>query len=501
MNSENSKIQRKVSELVEDFVDGTIEPVELAELRKLLESSEEARQHFREHNLLSEMISACGLRDSAIGSADAPKKSAGHKQNVWPVRKPSAYRIAFAIAASLLVGMGLLTWFWNTQEASKTIAKQQDGPSRTTDNKPSTDSQLAVRPQSPDSPIAVLLDSTAAEWKTEGIGETSGIPLRKGWLELTNGTVVIRFNSGAVVTLIGPARFQLIDPFQGFLASGSVAANVPEQAEGFQVHTDTIRLTDLGTEFAIRVGDTGSAEVHVIDGLVEVECETVSLKNETFTMRKNDAKSFSSKLAPENLQLDQGFASKIVVSRPTQRIGYYTFESVNQDGQWYTDPAAISVGGDDVSFHDFTYKGVAPGPAEWPKNLNRWSFKAWQEEYQPDYFYVGFKVASQANKLIRLDNLCLQLFRAGGNDNAGMAPQDGLVRVSSDGFKTFQDFVLLDKETFVNEPKFIGVKLDRVQPAAEHEFRFLFKGQSKARAIRLDEVTVDLDVEPSQATK
>ena len=68
------------------------------------------------------------------------------------------------------------------------------------------------------------------------------------------------------------------------------------------------------------------------------------------------------------------------------------------------------------------------------------------------------------------------------------------MRVSSDGFKTFQRFVLMDNETFVLEPKFVSADFEKIKPAAEFEFRFLFKGQSKARAIRLDEVTLDLDV-------
>jgi hypothetical protein len=489
MSTEDSNIERQVSDLIEDFRDGNLDSRQLAEFRELLAVNREARDCFLAHNTFSELISSkylLGTAESNNGGGSIDKligrstDSSSEKRNIgWAF---------LAIAASLAMAIGFFAWPRNGPEP---IAKG-------TPNRPVLTEQFALRPQSADLPIAVLLGASEAEWKSKGLAGAAGLPLREGWLDLVSGTASIRFNSGAVATLIGPARFQLVDSMQCFLASGSMVANVPDQAHGFKVHTNAMQLTDLGTEFGIRIGDSDATEVHVIDGLVEVECETTDKKNETFAMRKNEAKTFSSKVAPADVPVDGDFASKVVVGRPAQRIGYYTFGSTQIGDNWTTDSSATTVGGDDITFQDFTYVGVAPGPAEFPENLNRWSFKGWQPQYRASQNRVGFKVSAEPGKVIQLNNLSLELFRAGGEEHAEMAPQDGVVRISSDGFKTFTRFVLLDSETFVGEPKFVSMDIGKIKPASEYEFRFLFKGHSKARAIRLDEVTLDVDVAPAE---
>ena len=52
----------------------------------------------------------------------------------------------------------------------------------------------------------------------------------------------------------------------------------------------------------------------------------------------------------------------------------------------------------------------------------------------------------------------------------------------------------MNQQLFTGEAKFVSVDLSRLEPASEFEFRFAFRGESKARAIRLDEVTLDCDV-------
>ena len=490
MNKEISSIERQVADSIEDFSDGNLDSKKLAAFRELLAVNQEARRCFLAHNCLSELISSKHLFDVPNSATDCSSVDSliGNRTN--PSSKtPNINWAFFAIAASLAIvaitiGVVNLT---GRKDGPNLIAKGILDP-------PPMAEQFALRPQSVDLPIAVLLTASEAKWKSKRLANAAGVPLREGWLDLVSGTASIRFNSGAVATLIGPARFQLINSMQCFLASGSMVANVPEQAHGFKVHTNAMQLTDLGTEFGVRIGDSDAAEVHVIDGLVEVECETNDQKSQTFAMRKNDAKTFSNKIMPTNVPVDDEFANNIVVGRRTQRISYYTFASTQIGDSWTTDSSATTVGGADIAFQDFTYVGVEPGPAEFPKNLNRWSFKGWQSQYQGLQKYIGFKVSAEPGKAIQLNSLSLELFRAGGAEHADMAPQDGVVRVSSDGFKTFNRFVLLDAETFVGEPKFVSMDIGKIKPASEYEFRFLFKGHSKARAIRLDEVTVDVDV-------
>ncbi|MEL7266909.1 MAG: hypothetical protein AAFP69_19155 [Planctomycetota bacterium] len=44
---------------------------------------------------------------------------------------------------------------------------------------------------------------------------------------------------------------------------------MPDEAIGFTVDSPGLELIDLGTEFAVRVGDAGAPEVHVFGGVAE----------------------------------------------------------------------------------------------------------------------------------------------------------------------------------------------------------------------------------------
>ena len=500
MNMDDLEIDKHVFEMIEDFRDGKLDPERLGSFRKLLTENAKARRSYLEHNGLSELIASKYVLETTHPNGISVTSTASPR--IEPARReislggiPKAAWTFLAIAASLLIVVGVFSW--QSQNANPIAKIDVNQPVHR--HRPVLKHQAALRPQSSDLPIAVLLGGPQAQWKSARMAGALGVPLREGWVELVSGNASVRFNSGAVATLIGPARFHLIDSMQCFLDSGSMVANVPEQAHGFQVHTKAMELTDLGTEFGVRVGGSDATEVHVIDGLVEVKCETTddSSETETFAMRKNEAKTFSSKVLPADVPVDLEFASKIVSGRSSQTIGYYTFASTQLGDSWTTNPSATTVGSSDVEFHDFTYLGVQPGPAEFPRNLNRWSFKRWQPQYRAQQNYVGFKVSADSGKVIQLKNLGLELFRAGGEKLPDMAPQDGVVRISSDGFQTFTRYVLLDNENYVNKPKLISIDVGKIKPAKEYEFRFLFKGQSMARAIRLDEVTLEVDVVPA----
>jgi hypothetical protein len=89
-------------------------------------------------------------------------------------------------------------------------------------------------------------------------------------LNLHEGLVEIRFDSGAGVILEGPATFDVATPARGFLHSGGLTANVPGQATGFTIETPGAMVVDRGTEFGVRVEASGQSEVHVFAGTVEV---------------------------------------------------------------------------------------------------------------------------------------------------------------------------------------------------------------------------------------
>jgi hypothetical protein len=492
MTLSKDEISKLVSERIEDFRDGNLSSKDLESLRQLLELEPVARQVFVEYNQLAYLISmnSHDVEGHAVEEFNATElaqvgrksgSAIGFLKNKW---------IGAALAASVLAMVTLFVLRAKNPSVNDQLAIQG------TDAGASFSQEFAVRPQASDAPVAVLVDSTNARWNSNTIGQTSGIPLRRGWMELLTGSASLRFNSGAVVNMIAPAKLNLINSQQAFLASGNVVASVPLEAYGFQVVTNAMQLTDLGTEFAVSVAGSGETEVHVLNGLVEIQCQTNDKQSKKIAMREREAKKFADQSQPLNMKFNEAYRDDLVPTRPNQRIGYYTFESNKHlDDSWSTDASAKLIGGDGVVFHDFIYEGVVPGPAEFTRNLNRWSFKRWQESYRLHKNYVGFKVTASSGKAINLKKLSLELFRAGGNDKPDLAPQDGVLQISSDGFKSFDTFKLLDKATYVLKPKFVSNDLTSLAPAKEYEFRFLFKGKTLARAIRLDEVTLDLELE------
>ena len=98
------------------------------------------------------------------------------------------------------------------------------------------------------------------------VGDLIGI----GVLELEVGIVRLDFTNGAMVTLQGPARFEIINSNSTRLDNGILTASIPESAVGFEVTTPAIDVVDLGTAFGVSVGADGETGVCVFEGEVEV---------------------------------------------------------------------------------------------------------------------------------------------------------------------------------------------------------------------------------------
>ena len=90
-------------------------------------------------------------------------------------------------------------------------------------------------------------------------------------IELADGLAEIEFNDGATVLLEGPATFEVKASDNVALVDGRLAAVVPQRARGFRVHTSSLDVFDVGTEFGLVAHVSGAAEVHVFNGLVKAD--------------------------------------------------------------------------------------------------------------------------------------------------------------------------------------------------------------------------------------
>ena len=81
---------------------------------------------------------------------------------------------------------------------------------------------------------------------------SQGDVIGKGLLELKVGIVRLDFANGAMVTLQGPARFEIISEEKTRLESGILTASIPQSAVGFEVITPAVGVVDLGTALPSR---------------------------------------------------------------------------------------------------------------------------------------------------------------------------------------------------------------------------------------------------------
>jgi hypothetical protein len=89
---------------------------------------------------------------------------------------------------------------------------------------------------------------------------------------LASGLMEITYDTGAKVILQGPATYDIQSRNSGFLSTGQLFGKVEvEAAKGFSVRTPTAMVTDLGTEFGIKVTNDGACEIHVIRGTVRAD--------------------------------------------------------------------------------------------------------------------------------------------------------------------------------------------------------------------------------------
>jgi hypothetical protein len=129
--------------------------------------------------------------------------------------------------------------------------------------------------------VATLVDQMNVQWTDSNTAFQNGSRLRTNQspISIDKGIVQIQYDDDVDVLIEGPAQFR-IERSEVYLEYGSLFSRVPESGEGFRVETPTTRMVDLGTEFAVRAEEDGSAELHVIKGEVQL-----------FTSSAKDAKS------------------------------------------------------------------------------------------------------------------------------------------------------------------------------------------------------------------
>lgn len=208
-----------------------------------------------------------GLRD--LSRAPSNKVTLVHstspKQTNWRSHQTVAL---FAVAASLLMAASVtllptvrqkLAGSRQLEESNQKV-ESDSGDVRTKPvianvATPSSDCRWIF-----ESPNVVDTPSEALESKVHA-GDT---------LRVLKGSLRLDFEHGTTVTLAAPAILKVDSSMRSRLFRGRTRVKVAPGAEGFTVDTPRSSVVDLGTEFGVDVDDSGSTEVFVFDGEVDV---------------------------------------------------------------------------------------------------------------------------------------------------------------------------------------------------------------------------------------
>ncbi len=113
-------------------------------------------------------------------------------------------------------------------------------------------------------------DTSGLAGMGSGLGYGSGLTVGQK-LELRQGLAELTFENGATVLLEGPATFAVSATHEVNLHEGRLAVVVPQKSRSFRIHTRSLDVFDVGTEFGLYAKQSGATEVHVFNGLVKAD--------------------------------------------------------------------------------------------------------------------------------------------------------------------------------------------------------------------------------------
>jgi ferric-dicitrate binding protein FerR (iron transport regulator) len=254
----------ELNALCNALVDDAITDADRARLEAILAQSEDARRFYvRAMALSASLFDYAGEMQADAPDAPAPARVVRIPAWVWTLGSLAA---AACIVAAFWLGA-----ISKRGASAETAAVEQDA----------------------DESIARLSGAKDCRWS--GTALKPGDELRRGQrIELAGGFAEITFDSGAQITIEGPASLDLGSEWDATLRRGTLKASVPPEAIGFHVSNSSVDVVDLGTEFTMVADDNGDTEVFVLKGSVEAAArDAAGNAGQPVVLRERQARRFA----------------------------------------------------------------------------------------------------------------------------------------------------------------------------------------------------------------
>lgn len=243
----------RLAELAEKLRHNAVTDAEVAELELTLAETPGAREAFADLAMLTAELHHLQGR---LGLPEVPVVSGEIRQRFW------RWATITALAACLALVSGLA---WRTLVPA---SSRPDHPALPDEWAKSVPSASGATGQV----VATVTRSSGAVLFRRGLAITAneGVSLGASGYELRAGVMQATYPSGVELLIESPADFELCGSNSVRLSEGKISARVPKSAIGFTVETPAAKVVDLGTEFGVSAGQSGS-EVYVFKGEVLVK--------------------------------------------------------------------------------------------------------------------------------------------------------------------------------------------------------------------------------------
>jgi ferric-dicitrate binding protein FerR (iron transport regulator) len=252
--NETNDISENVQDLIDAYVDGTIDDGRLQDLEAMLRGHAEVRSYFvrycRLHTDLDLEARARQASKRVLKTINAPEPASASARKT---RFASTTLNSWLGAAAVLILTVFGVWAWWRPHQESPLEKD-----RTREE------------------IAWVINAQNCQW-AENLAPAGDMQAGK-MLSLERGLVEIHLQKGARIVMEGPAHIEIVSANSVRMRRGKLTAKVPDAAKGFQVFTPKGRVVDLGTEFAMAVDEDGTTDVYVYAGKVEAHGVDASTK-------------------------------------------------------------------------------------------------------------------------------------------------------------------------------------------------------------------------------
>ncbi|QQL44666.1 LamG-like jellyroll fold domain-containing protein [Sulfuriroseicoccus oceanibius] len=224
------------------MVEGELSPEEFAQLEDKLRESTEWREAYLDFIDVHSLIGLNAAPGAGQGGGVVSMKEVLRHQHA------RALKIS-AVAAAVVLLLGGVALHMMRSERSR---------------------QLAIGLEVAPSTVFHLEHSGGAGHVGEGPMLTVGSSL-----VVDQGVVELSFPSGVRSVVVGPAVVEAVSESEVRLQEGLGWFDVPVGAEGFSVEAPDCRAVDLGTTFGVAVVPGRPTEIHVMDGVVRGETDSL----------------------------------------------------------------------------------------------------------------------------------------------------------------------------------------------------------------------------------